>query len=105
MSETQRLTREVDNLEQHSRKSCMRVSCVPETKGEDTTQIVCDIADKLNVKLSHSETSASHRLPTVEGPRQILARVINLNSRTEILKSTKKARIKTNLKESVYVKT
>ena len=90
MSETQRLTQEVDNLEQHSRESCIRVSCVPETKGEDTTQIVCDIADKLSVKIYHSEISASHRLPTVDGPRQIIASFIHSNNRTELLKSTTK---------------
>jgi hypothetical protein len=37
----------LDDREQHSRKSCVRISGVPESVGENTADIVCEIAKKL----------------------------------------------------------
>jgi hypothetical protein len=54
----------LDDLEQHSRKSCVRISGVPESVGENTADIVCDIAKKLNVNLVSNDISVSHRVPS-----------------------------------------
>lgn len=92
VQETNKLSSKVDDLEQHSRKSCIRVSGVPYSQGEDTTQIVCDIASKLNVDLQSTDISVSHRLPTKEGHKQIIARFTHTNKRVQLLKATKNIR-------------
>ena len=89
MNETLSLSEKVDDLEQHSRKSCIRVSGVPQRIDEDTTQIVCDIARKLNVDIQPQDISACHRLPTPKGHKQIIARFTHTNKRSAFLKATK----------------
>jgi hypothetical protein len=45
--EIPKINSKLDDLEQHSRKSCVKISGVPESVGENTADIVCDIAKKL----------------------------------------------------------
>ncbi|CAC5378422.1 unnamed protein product [Mytilus coruscus] len=47
INEASKLSLNVDDLEQHSRKSCIRICGVPYNQNEDTTKILCDIASKL----------------------------------------------------------
>ena len=84
-----RFDKKVDDLEQHSRKSCIRISGVPQSNEEDTTKIVCDIASKLDVKVEPNDISVSHRLPTEKGHKQIIARFTHARKRTELLRATK----------------
>lgn len=78
----------LDDLEQHSRKSCIRISGVPQSQDEDTTELVCQVAKKLNVELTPNDISVSHRLPTAKGPKQIIARFTHAKKRSELLKAT-----------------
>ncbi|CAC5378414.1 unnamed protein product [Mytilus coruscus] len=92
INEVGKLSLKVDDLEQHSRKSCIRISGVPYTQSEDTTKILCDIASKLEVDLQSNDISVSHRLPTKEGHKQIIARFTHTKKRAEFLKATKNIR-------------
>jgi hypothetical protein len=69
--------------------SCVRISGVPESVGENTADIVCDIAKKLNVNLVSNDISVSHRLPSAKGHKQIIARFTHAQKRSELLKATK----------------
>ena len=89
VSEIPKINSKLDELEQHSRKSCVRVSGVPQTVGENTTNIICNLAKKLNVTLEAKDISVSHRLPSKEGTRQIIARFTHADKRVELLKATK----------------
>jgi hypothetical protein len=45
IGEIPKINSKLDDLEQHSRKSCVRISGVPESVGENTADIVCgDVA-------------------------------------------------------------
>ncbi|CAG2203879.1 unnamed protein product [Mytilus edulis] len=61
-------------------------------QSEDTTKILCDIASKLEVDLQSNDISVSHRLPTKEGHKQIIARFTHTKKRAEFLKATKNIR-------------
>ena len=54
-----------DDLEQYSRRPCLRVSGIPETQGEDTTEIVLDLAKRCGAKIGVDDIDVSHRV----GPR------------------------------------
>jgi hypothetical protein len=63
IGEIPKINSQLDDLEQHSRKSCVRISGVSESVGENTADIVCDIAKKLNVNLVSNDirlSSSSH---------------------------------------------
>lgn len=89
IGEIPKINSKLDDLEQHSRKSCVRISGVPESVGENTADIVCDIAKKLNVNLVSNDISVSHRLPSAKGHKQIIARFTHAQKRSELLKATK----------------
>ncbi|CAC5420428.1 unnamed protein product [Mytilus coruscus] len=92
IKEVSKLSLKVDDLEQHSRKSCIRISGIPYTQGEDTTNILCDIASKLEADLQSNDISVSHRLPTKKGHKQMIARYTHTNKRAEFLKAMKNIR-------------
>ena len=52
----------LDNAEQYSRRSCLRISGVKSTTGETTDDIVLNIAKACNVDLSLSDIDRSHRI-------------------------------------------
>jgi hypothetical protein len=62
--------------------------CTWESVGENTADIVCDIAKKLNVNLVSNDISVSHRLPSAKGHKQIIARFTHAQKRSELLKAT-----------------
>ncbi|CAG2216913.1 unnamed protein product [Mytilus edulis] len=70
INEVGKLSLKVDDLEQHSRKS----------------------SSKLEVDLQSNDISVSHRLPTKEGHKQIIARFTHTKKRAEFLKATKNIR-------------
>lgn len=72
------LKRRNDELEQHSRKQCIRFSGVPFTEKENTDEKVIDIAKKLSVDILPSDISVSHRTGR-SSPRQIIVRIPNHN--------------------------
>ena len=62
----------VDAGEQYSRRNCLRVSGVKELTGENTDNIVLDIADAIDVNIDIRDIDRSHRLGkpgTVDEPR------------------------------------
>ena len=62
-SRISRLENDTNNLEQYSKRNCILFFGVPETKEEDTTQLVCKIArEKLRIDLQPSAIDRSHRL-------------------------------------------
>lgn len=82
------LTTRNDELEQHSRKQCIRFSGVRAFSSENTDQIVLDIVNKLCVYMQASDLLVSHRTGRNK-PRQIIARIPNHNLKKNILKASK----------------
>ncbi|CAG2187140.1 unnamed protein product [Mytilus edulis] len=74
-----------DELEQHSRKQCVRLSGVPYTLGENTNTKIIEIANKLGVDMQPNDIMISHRTGRAK-PRQIIARIPNHNLKKKLLK-------------------
>ena len=84
-----------DSLEQHSRKSCIRLNGIPEEPGEVTAEVVLKVADDIKVDMKPEDIDIAHRLgPTTDKDgrpihRQIIARLRNHDVRRNMLKNSK----------------
>ena len=54
---------QLDDLEQYGRRENLEIHGIPWTKQENTNKIVQKVARELNIKVSESDISTSHRLP------------------------------------------
>ena len=61
-NELKKVTVRNDDLEQYSRRSCLRISGIAETEHEDTTQIVLDVARRCGAKIGIDDIDRSHRV-------------------------------------------
>ena len=62
--ELKKLSVRNDDLEQYSRRSCLRIAGIPETENEDTTKIVLDVAKRVGANISLEDIDRSHRVGT-----------------------------------------
>ena len=60
--EINRVTREVNNLEQYSRRNNVRVLGMQESPNENTAQVICDLAKSIGVVLTANDIDRSHRV-------------------------------------------
>ena len=51
-----------DDLEQYTRRSCLRISGIPETQNEDTTHHVLILAGEVGADISIDDIDRSHRV-------------------------------------------
>ena len=69
--EVKNLENKADDQEQYSRRNCLLIHGLTETKTEDTDEMVLDlINNKLNIKMSQIGINKSHRLGKCKGPAQ-----------------------------------
>lgn len=93
-----KMSAKVDDLEQYSRRSCLRIVVVSESEHENTDEIVLTIADRWNINISPDDIDRSHRVgsqkPTAsrEQPsrqirsREIIVKFRNYQARLAFLK-------------------
>ena len=97
-----------DDLEQYSRRSCLRISGIPENVSEDTTQIVLDLADRCGTNIGVDDIDRSHRVGRVVSgepqgtnkPREIIVKFRSHGARLQLLKGRAYLREK---KLNIYV--
>jgi hypothetical protein len=89
----------LDDLEQYSRKTCLKFAGIPEREDEDTDEVVLNTIDKLVLlqefeKLDKYSISVSHRLgkPRHDKPRDIIVRFVRYRDKATVY------RLKSNLK-------
>ena len=90
----------IDDLEQYGRRLNLEFEGIPEQKEENVTNIVLDIAKKLNVDASFSDISIAHRLPPKRHnqrdgsslPPTIIAQFTNKRIRNAIYSRRKEAK-------------
>lgn len=88
-----------DDLEQYSRRSCLRISGINETINEDTTKIVLDLAKRVGANIDPKDIDRSHRVGRISNPsdisdepqatprrREIIIKFNNSNARLSLLK-------------------
>ena len=56
------LATKVDDLEQYSRRSCLRIAGIEEKENEDTSELVLELADRLNIDVRPDDIEVSHRV-------------------------------------------
>lgn len=87
------LETQVDDIEQYSRRNCLRVSGLTERHDEDTDKLILDLAKELDINLSITDIDRSHRLgrPAVPGgrPRQIIVKFTSYRARDMLFSKRK----------------
>ncbi|XP_069122472.1 uncharacterized protein [Argopecten irradians] len=74
----------IDDLEQYSRRNCLKFRGIPESKEEDTDQVIIKSCNEtLGVMVESSDISRSHRVgkPNSNYPRDIIVRFISYRVR------------------------
>ena len=56
------LATKVDDLEQYSGRSCLRIAGIEEKENEDTSELVLELADRLNIDVRPEDIEVSHRV-------------------------------------------
>ncbi|KAF0287080.1 hypothetical protein FJT64_014444 [Amphibalanus amphitrite] len=84
----------LNELEQYSRRLCLNVSGVPEAPGEDTNQIVTDLAKMAGVNVAPRDLDVSHRVgASREGKaRAIIVRFTHYTARQAVYDARRELR-------------
>ena len=86
----------IDDLEQYSRRSCVRISGIKEEEGENTDELVLNLARRVSADIRPEDLDRSHRVGrprevsqnanTVPRPREIIVKLTNYRARMQLLK-------------------
>ncbi|KAK9729432.1 hypothetical protein QE152_g15953 [Popillia japonica] len=81
------LKRKIDELEQHSRKSNLRINGIDEVRGEDLNKTVLSVLrDKMQIDVKNEDISLCHRIGKQENQkRPIILKLASLRLRQQIL--------------------
>ena len=89
------LENKADRAEQYSRRNCLRLSGIPESKGESVDDKVLEIANTVGANLSIQEIDQTHRLGKMRGtessgkPRDIIIKFTSYRARQKLLHNKK----------------
>lgn len=56
------MTAKIDDLEQYSRRSCLRIVGIEESANENTNELVLGLANRLNIEVNPEDIEISHRV-------------------------------------------
>ncbi len=70
------LSVKLDRSEQYSRRNNVRITGIPETKGENTDKLILDLAKSIGENLSPGDIDVSHRVPRYPPSSQTQSRPI-----------------------------
>ena len=98
--ENQKLTFEIDRLEQYSRRENVRIYGLAETQGECTNTVVIDMARDIGVTITPADISVSHRLGRPGGvgstadsrPRPLIVKLVRRDTKFELKRNKKRMR-------------
>ena len=86
--ENKALRDEMDSMEQYSRRNCLVVHGVPESK-KDTGEALLEVFnDRLNVRVTPQCIDRSHRLgrqqPSTDKPRPVIVKFVSYETRRQV---------------------
>ena len=90
--EIKNLEKKTDDQEQYSRRNCLLIHGLNETKTENTDEIVLDVINnKLNMEMSQVSIDRSHRLRKRKGqkPRAIIVKFTRYKDRNHVFRNKK----------------
>jgi hypothetical protein len=82
-----------NDLEQYTRRECVEVQGIPQSKDENTDEIIPKVGDLMGLKLDKKDISVSHRLPVSKkynGSRRepgIIVKFVRRNSKDSFYKA------------------
>jgi exosome complex exonuclease DIS3/RRP44 len=103
------LQEKMDELEQYSRRTCLRISNIPEKAGEDTDRLVLAVAEAAGVSLPLEAIERSHRVGKASSfadvasgasrggdrrtaPRQVIVKFVSYRHRDQLMRARKNLR-------------
>ena len=108
-----KLITKIDDLEQYSRRSCVRIAGIPERDNENTDDHVLDLAARLDIDIGPRDIDRSHRVGPISSdtnsiaddaqprrPREIIVKLKGYQARLRLLQGRKTLR---QNKENVYI--
>ena len=83
-----------DELEQYSRRTCVRIGNIRESEGESTDDIVLEVSKKSGADISAHDIDRSHRVGKLKQgkTREIIVKFVNYKARTRFITSRKTLR-------------
>lgn len=88
----QQLTKRMAELEQYSRINNVEIKGVPQTKGEDCSDIVKEIGEKIGCSVDSNDIDVVHRVPAKQG-QNIIVRFCSRTKKADFADKAKKARL------------
>ena len=84
--ELSKANRQINELEQYSRRCCLDISGVPERQDEDTTELLVELSKVVGVQMEKADIDVSHRVgrPSPGKTRKIIAKFIRVSKRQEL---------------------
>lgn len=104
----ERLEEEMEEIQQYSRRTCLKVCGVEENDKEDTDDLIIQLAEDMNVTIDKSDIGRSHRVSNrgpqkgSNKPRDIVVRFLAYNTRRKFMKNKKLLR-KRPEKKDVFI--
>jgi hypothetical protein len=95
----QRIKERIEEIEQHSRRNCLKFCGIPESNEEDCDKIILNVVNKLMLtdvtrKLTPEDIDRTHRVGhpkggaiTTKGPRDIIVKFISYRDRARVFAS------------------
>ena len=87
------ITAETDRQEQYSRRNCLLIHGLPESKNENTDHLAMEaIETKMNIKITDNDIDRTHRIrkPKHNGkPRPVIIKFVRYHDRKKIFSSKK----------------
>lgn len=86
--------RQLNEIEQYSRRNCINISGIPEKKGEDTDKMVLEVCRIAGAKVEECDIDLSHRIgkPTEGKTRRIIVRFAKVSKRNDMYAARRKLR-------------
>lgn len=88
------LEEKLDDQEQYSRRSCIRLNGLDDTEGENTDDIVMDLAKTMKIDIKRTDIDRSHRIGKKDEAqskhRSIIVKFTNYKARLKFLTNKKK---------------
>ena len=109
MAQVDEVKFQMDDLEQYSRRSSVRISGIKEEASEDLFKVVMDLSNDIKANISPRDIDRLHRVgrqsrgsgtETATRPRDIIVKFTNSSARLAVLKCRKTLR---DRKASVYI--
>ena len=81
----------LNDLEQYGRRECLEIRGIPPSPQENTTDLICKVANLAGVEISPADISTSHRIKpkadTTKFPPAIVAKFVCCDTRDELYRA------------------